>query len=334
MRRRIVPSLALLLLLLAFAGGAGAHDDAPTPTALAAVQSGHDHHGQSDEGREPTAEERAAADRLVQATREGVARFADIAVAEAAGYRVATPFAFYGARAAHFHNPRYGRDGRLLDPERPEDLIYLKTDDGRLVLLGVMYLAPIGQGPVTGGPLTRWHAHEDLCASPDGVAPSLPTGECPAGTRPIGVEMLHVWVVDHPDGPFAERPPPATVTVPVGPLVAGGSMAVGASLIDSAALTEAIAQALGLSSAEIGWRFAAGESLAEMAADQGVPREVLVRVIEDRFRLDFERAVAVGDMTPSQRDQLVRSLPMMVERMVELHAGEAWLIAPEETAGH
>jgi hypothetical protein len=52
-----------------------------------------------------------------------------------------------------------------------------------------------------------------------------------------------------------------------------------------------------------------------------------VRVITDRLSEDYDRAVAAGDMTPEQRELLQRTLPMMVERLIELHAGEPWLVA-------
>jgi hypothetical protein len=316
-----------MALFIALTGRAGAQDDVPAPTVPGAQQPAHDHHAHGDDDAQPTAEERAAADRLVAATKAGVARFADIAAAEAAGYRIVTPFAFYGARAAHFHNDAYALDGTALDPERPEDLVYLKQDDGQLVLIGVMYLAPVGAGPAVGGPLTQWHTHDDLCGNVDGLVPTLPSGECPPGTGPLGVEMLHVWLVDHPEGPFADIPPPSVVTVPAGPLAGGGSLAAGASLVDSVALAEAVASMLDLQPMDVGRRFAAGESLAEMAAEQNVSRQDLVRVITDRLSEDYDRAVAAGDMTPEQRELLQRTLPMMVERLIELHAGEPWLVA-------
>ncbi len=319
---RALVVLTTAAALLVSSGVSGAQDSPP-----ATEPSGHDHHhGHSSDERAPTATEQAAADRLVQATQAASARFADVAAAEAAGYHIVTPFSFYGARAAHFFNPAYALDGRLLDAQRPESLVYLKRDDGQLVLLGVMFVAPIGQGPAVGGPLTMWHTHDDLCAHPAGPVPSLPAGGCPDGARPLGFEMLHVWLVDHPEGPFADAPPPSAVTVPLGPWHTGGSLAAGAALVDTDALAAAVGEVLGLQPLEVGSRLAAGESLAEIAAAQGVPRENLTRVFSDRLRADYDRAVVVGDMTPGQRDLLVRTLPMTVDRVIDLHAGESWVI--------
>jgi hypothetical protein len=323
----VVMFFAIAVLIVALAAPAGAREAVPIPTMPATEQAGHQHDHGGPSGQAPTAEEQAAADQLVQETQVGTSRFADFSVAEAEGYRVVTPFAFYGARAAHFHNDAYAFDGRVLDPERPEDLIYLKQDDGDLVLLGVMFLAPIGQGPAVGGPLTHWHTHDDLCGSVAGLVPTTPAGECPEGTLSLGVEMLHVWLIDHPDGPFADVPPPSTVTVPLGPWVAGGSLTAGASLVDADAMSEAIATALGLHPLDVGKRMLDGESLAEIAADQDVPRDAVARAIQQRLALDYDRAVAAGDMTPDQRDLLLRTMPAMVERMIDIHAGEPWIIA-------
>ncbi|MDP9365933.1 MAG: hypothetical protein M3Q10_17230 [Chloroflexota bacterium] len=113
-----VPSLALALEE-APATGNGGHD---AHAGQAAEEDHADHHDAA--SSEATTEERAAADRLLAATREGTARFADFDVAAAEGYVQATSFAFYGLRAAHFFNPAYTRDGDLLNPRRPETLMY------------------------------------------------------------------------------------------------------------------------------------------------------------------------------------------------------------------
>jgi hypothetical protein len=274
----------------------------------------------------PTADEQAAADRLVAATRSGAARYTDSTVAEQDGYRQVTPFAFYGARAAHYQRDAAVLDGRLLDPQHPEHLIYLKDDAGRLTLLGVMYLAPLGQGPAIGGPLTAWHTHDDLCANRVGVVPMLPTGTCLAGTGPLQLEMLHIWLVDHPEGPFAEAPPPSAVTVTTPWDGTAGSLGAAASLLDWSALLGTIGDLLGLRPDEVARRMAAGESWAEMAAAQGVPRADLETAVAEQFTRDYDRAVATGDMTPAQRDLLVRALPEIIGRIVELHRGEPWLV--------
>jgi hypothetical protein len=152
---------------------------------------------------QPTPEERAAAEQLLAQVRAALGRYADRGAAEAAGYRQSGPWRFVTWGPAHFANPRYLRDGRLLDPERPEGLVYLRLEDGRDVLLGAFFVAPRGQGPRPGGPLTEWHTHD--CHTTDGRRLRSEGGACPPGTvfRPARVEMLHVWTFDNPDGPFA-----------------------------------------------------------------------------------------------------------------------------------
>ena len=58
----------------------------------------------------------------------------DPKVAAAAGYHVA------GMSGIDFHanNPAYEGDGRVLDPARPETLVYAIAPDGRAVLFGAL----------------------------------------------------------------------------------------------------------------------------------------------------------------------------------------------------
>lgn len=179
--------------------------------------SGHEGHGSppapgaspapgSSSSAVPTPEQRAAADRLVADIRAGVAPYADVNAAMKAGYVQSTRWGAGTWGPAHFTNFTYSRDGRLLDPERPESLVYLKLPSGRVVMLGVMFSAPQGQGPRPGGPLTGWHTHDNLCISASGQAViATGPGQCPAGAFFVGerIEMMHIWLFDHPEGPFA-----------------------------------------------------------------------------------------------------------------------------------
>ena len=284
----------------------------------------HDAHGDA-AMPEPTAEERAAADALLAGTRTGTARFADPEVALSEGYTQGTPYAFYGLRAAHFHNETYNQDGKLLDPERPENLMFVKTEDGTLELIGVMFIAPPGQGPRPGGPLTNWHTHPDLCGGQEGVILKNPDGTCPAETYPVDFEMLHVWLIDVPGGPFADNPLGEIEDPLVGAGSEHNSIVAGAGLVDAEGLMREIGDLLRLTSEEIGRRYEAGESLAEIAEAQGVGRAELAAFMTDRLTVEYDEAVARGDMTARQRELTVRHLPTIVERMIELHAGEPWL---------
>lgn len=157
--------------------------------------------------RGPTPEEIAAAERLLQDTRVALARYRDPAVAAADGYKVE------GLSGIDFHagNPAYEKDGRVLDPARPESLVYAVAPDGRPVLMGALFQMPdLSQpGPAVGGPLTVWHGHEHICFSltPPALAGLLsPFGMCPLGSIdvPTTAQMIHIWIVPGAPQPFGD----------------------------------------------------------------------------------------------------------------------------------
>ena len=153
----------------------------------------------------PTAAQQSAADTLIGETRAATTGFADLAGATAAGFRPVTPPEL---TMVHYVNLAYAGDGRELDPTRPESLVYLNTDGGA-VFAGVMYLANQGNDHPAqiGGCLTQWHTHTDLCfslATQQIVDFTGSDGACDTGQlNYVPPPMMHVWMVDHPDGPFA-----------------------------------------------------------------------------------------------------------------------------------
>ncbi len=161
-------------------------------------------HGTLDPAR-ATPAERAAAQLLLEQTKLGTHPYQDLAVALAAGYKVVTP---PDQPIVHYVNPAYLVSGDTLNPQRPESLIYGSSTRGP-ILLAAMYIAHrIGQaGPDIGGPLTPWHSHSNLCFSTQTNLIDAFTdkdGNCPAGSISSGTpEMLHVWVVDNPNGAFS-----------------------------------------------------------------------------------------------------------------------------------
>lgn len=165
-----------------------------------------------------TAEQVAAASKLVADVRAAAARFESFDTAYAEGFRAITT----GQVIAHYHNQAYHTDGRILDPEHPEELIYATLPSGERKLVGFMFLMPDGDqpGPQIGGPLTVWHAHDNLCFNAVGVITALKgaDGQCPRGTRFGGKtpEMLHVWLVDNPSGVFGEDMTPQTILKALG----------------------------------------------------------------------------------------------------------------------
>lgn len=162
---------------------------------------------QPDGWTEPTAADRAGADRLVTDTLGGIARYADVEVARAVGYRSTGEEI---GPAVHFEHPTYMKDGVTLDPEHPEMLVYAVHED-QAVLLGAVYALnwPLAEAPdAGGGSLTSWHVHTNVCISPAGLVGLLsPFGTCPAFSINIAIgPMLHVWIVNLPNGPFGLEP--------------------------------------------------------------------------------------------------------------------------------
>jgi hypothetical protein len=152
----------------------------------------------------PTAQQRAAAAKLAADTRATTAKYADIRAAIAAGYHLG--FQSSGA-SVHLERKANQTDGRVLDPNAPELLVYA-IEDGRATLLGVVYQMPEAGVPglAVGGPVTGWHSH-NVCASvlPPGIGIVSPFGGCPAFSVATTIPaMMHVWVVDNPAGAFAE----------------------------------------------------------------------------------------------------------------------------------
>jgi hypothetical protein len=158
-------------------------------------------HGHATEACQPTPAQLAAAGRLAADTRRGVARFAVLGDALAAGY---APQRRVREAIKHYFNPAYVTDGRVLDRARPEGLLYAHTDRGP-VLVAAVYLMNRADEPVSavGGCLTQWHPHANLCSSDPagGVIDGAhsPNRPCPRGQVALAAPpMLHTWVIDVP----------------------------------------------------------------------------------------------------------------------------------------
>ena len=134
----------------------------------------------------PTAEQMAAADRLVTATTLALHRFRDVDTAVDAGY---LPLGFEPNGVHHYLNTALRNDDATLDPERPESILYGRTPTGDLFPVGAMYMmSQVGEtGPAVGGCITPWHSHGFPFAAPGQQS----------------VEMMHVWTVALPGGPYA-----------------------------------------------------------------------------------------------------------------------------------
>ena len=83
--------------------------------------------------------------------------------------------------------------------------------DGKDYLAGIMYFARTRteHGEQIGGPLTIWHYHtwrRPQCAIKEMIPRgwASPDGSCKEGVAKYrSGEMLHVWLIDRPAGPFS-----------------------------------------------------------------------------------------------------------------------------------
>ena len=132
-------------------------------------------------GTPPTTSQTAAATALVTAVKADWSP--TITIADAAGLGYVPPRKPAASKVlSHLANPILTRStSDLLDPARPRALVFAALPDGNQVLAGVLFTAPIGQGPCPGGATTLWHVHR------------------PGATR----EMIHVWLFDNPAGAFS-----------------------------------------------------------------------------------------------------------------------------------
>jgi hypothetical protein len=188
------------------AGHVHTHTDASIPTGgTAGLDGAHAHSHIVTSSGPPTAEQIARAATLIEATKRAIPKWADPKAAEAAGFRsIQSPKSDF----VHYVNFRWLNDDKVLDPDQPESLVYRSTD-GTVAgyrLESAMYILPSFGYPIpdVGGSLTPWHNHGDLCFGAGGmIVGTTAKGACPPGSSNLKTpDMLHVWIVDHPDGPF------------------------------------------------------------------------------------------------------------------------------------
>ena len=156
-----------------------------------------------------TPAELTRAETLLRSTIADLPKYDSTASAEAAGYHTIGD-SFTGDE--HYVNWAYVNDGKTLDPQKPESLVY-EWRNGKQRVVAAMYMLPFGSHftdiPDVGGPLTQWHVHRDLCLTNNPVQKVVAgltslDGQCPPGTEKAGdTPMLHVWIVPNPCGPFA-----------------------------------------------------------------------------------------------------------------------------------
>jgi hypothetical protein len=178
--QQLLGALALLGLVPSL-GFAQAHDLHTAPTAA---------HESTSKHKEMNA--------LVAAVRDATDRFRDVAVAQAEGYAlqfgcVSGPD--FGAMGLHFVNGALVGDD-VLDPARPEIVIYEPTADGRVRLIGADFLVL----------KDVWDATHS--AAPQLMGQLLHLFEAPNRFGLPAFYTLHVWAwKDNPNGTFVNWHP-------------------------------------------------------------------------------------------------------------------------------
>ncbi|MBW2274369.1 MAG: hypothetical protein JRG96_13945 [Deltaproteobacteria bacterium] len=157
-------------------------------------------------GTPPTPEQKAAGEAFLEACyRAALERgWYDFDAGLADGYRLL----FQDRR--HYVNDEYVLDGRILDPERPEFLMYYGTPRGKRLAGFMFYVNEPGErGPQFAGNDSLWHYHiwkraKCLLHGLIAVGEADADGNCERGTvTHRSPEMLHVWLLDLPTGSFS-----------------------------------------------------------------------------------------------------------------------------------
>lgn len=154
---------------------------------------------------EPTAQQQAWAKEFIEACYQAAFEngWYDFKKGLADGYQLM----FEDRR--HYENREFILDDRVLDATRPEFLMYYGTPQGKR-LSGFMFYVdtPLGRGPQPGGNLTIWHYHiwkKAMCLLEGLISVGITdeNGACKEGSATHrSPEMIHVWLIDHPNGPF------------------------------------------------------------------------------------------------------------------------------------
>ena len=204
--RALSPELAAALPVDGHTHGPGS-----TPGAASTGESQGNHHTHHDEVS-VTADQLIAAAEFVQAVKaHNAERHRDVQDALAAGYIQIT--GDLPGIAAHFIRLDYQRDGREMDPEYPEVLLYTKRLDGEWRLIGVMFLAEQAteEPPSYFGPLDSWHYHTNLCFRDGRSTTVANAAACPGGAFVARTNwQLHVWTLDGATGAFSHDFAPIT----------------------------------------------------------------------------------------------------------------------------
>lgn len=156
-----------------------------------------------------TADQRANAEELLRRTIVTLPQWADVEKAKADGFQSIGDGA---TGEEHLLRWDWIDDDVMLDPARPEALVYRVGPGDSRTLDAAMFILPkqytLDNAPDVGGSLVQYHVHEDLCFS-EPPAPQVRGITSVDGTcrEPLvrfnPNVMIHVWIRPNPCGPFA-----------------------------------------------------------------------------------------------------------------------------------
>ncbi|GAC1595405.1 MAG: hypothetical protein NVS3B21_18380 [Acidimicrobiales bacterium] len=153
-----------------------------------------------------TPQQQARAQNLLGATVMRLPQWSDPVYDEAHGFRSIHDGA---TGVEHYVNPAFIADDTILDPDKPESLVFDTTVTPKKLVAAMYMMTPgssLADVPDIGGPLTQWHIHNNLCFTAAGRVAALtgPDGSCPQSLiKGPATPMIHVWIVPHKCGPFA-----------------------------------------------------------------------------------------------------------------------------------
>ena len=177
--RRATLLLYALLVACHRGGASTAEDQEPDEQATMAAEhamagtvSNEDLHLRLTPLRPAAPGDSARAAQVLDVMRRELAKYRDVRVAEADGFRQFLPGTGGAAPVQHFTKLRWAIQARNgLDPARPTSLLYERAADGSLSLVGAMFTAPAQTSDVELDvrlPLSivRWHEHINWCLPP------------------------------------------------------------------------------------------------------------------------------------------------------------------------
>jgi hypothetical protein len=177
-----VPMAAFLCAAAAAGQTFGGHDHADAHMHGA----GHVHAAYPDVAAASAADREVASGLMLAAHRDARTLFPTYAAARRAGF---VRYAHRGWRrplVIHLRDRAFEHDGRVMDPERPESLVYWWPRHGAPVLLAMMFRVPPGSQPASAGSIPIFHRHAN-----------------PKTGRPGATLMTHVWLTNDLRSAFA-----------------------------------------------------------------------------------------------------------------------------------